>query len=58
MKVNIDFEQEINEIRLALHEKTKDMTPAELNEYYRKSTEDTIKEYGFKTVTRIKTDAS
>jgi len=58
MKINNDFEQEVNQIRLALHEKTKDMTPTELNEYYRKSTEDTIKEYGFKTVTHIKADAS
>ena len=58
MKVNNDFEQEVNLIRLALHEKTKDMTPAELNEYYRKSTEDIIKEYDLKTVTHIKADVS
>jgi len=58
MKVNNDFEKEVNEIRLAVHEKTKNMNPMELNEYYRKNTEDTIKEYGFKTVTHIKADAS
>ena len=48
----------VNNIRLAIYEETKNMTPAELNEYYRKSTEATIKEYGFKTVTHIKADAS
>ena len=58
MKINADFEQEVNHIRLNLYEKTKDMTPTELNEYYRKNTEDTIKEYGFKVVTHVKTDAS
>ena len=58
MKVNNDFEQEVNEIRLAIHEETKNMNPTELNEYYRKNTEDTIKKYGFKTVAHIKADAS
>ena len=58
MKFNKDFEQEVKEIRLAIHEETMNMTPTELNEYYRKNTEDVIKEYGFKTVTHIKADAS
>ena len=58
MKVNNDFEQEVNKIRLAIHEETNNMNPAELNEYYRKNTEDTIKKYGFKTVAHIKVDAS
>ena len=58
MKINADFEQEVNTIRLNLYEKTKDMTPTELNEYYRQSTEDTIKEYGFKVVIHVKMDAS
>ena len=58
MKVNNDFEKEVNEIRLAIHEKTKNMNPTELNEYYRKNTEDTIKEYGFRTVAYIEADVS
>jgi len=58
MNINNNFEQEVNNIRLAIHEETKNMTPAELNEYYRKNTEDTIKKYGFKTVSHIKAGAS
>jgi len=49
MKRTIDpIEQEIDEIRLKIYEETKDMTPAEINEYYRKSTEAATKKYGFK----------
>ena len=44
------IEQEINQIRLRIYEKTKDMTPAELTEYYRKSGEESAKKYGFKIV--------
>jgi len=48
MKRMIDpTEQEINEIRLKIYEETKDMTPAEINEYYRKSTAMAAKKYGF-----------
>jgi len=53
MKIDNDFEQEVNQIRLALYEETKNMTPAEVNEYYRKSTDDVMKEYGFRVVTQI-----
>jgi len=52
MKVDNNFEFEINQIRLAVYEKTKDMTPAELSEYYKKSTETAIQAYGFRTVTK------
>ena len=51
MKPSNPVEQEINKIRLAIYEKTKDMTPAQLTEYYKKSTEATIKKYGFKVIT-------
>jgi len=44
------IEQEINKIRLEIYEKTKDMTPAQLTEYYRKSGEASAKKYGFKVV--------
>ena len=50
MKPSNTIEQEVNQIRLSIYERTKDMTPAELTEYYKKSTEATIKEYGFKIV--------
>ncbi len=51
MKRTIDpIEQEINEIRLRIYEETKDMTPEQRSEYYRKSTEATIKEYGIEVV--------
>jgi len=45
------IEQEVNQIRLRIYEKTKDMTPEQLSEYYRQSTEATIKKYGFKVIT-------
>jgi hypothetical protein len=54
MKTISPIEQEVNQIRLAIYEKTKDMTPAELTEYYKQSTEATIKKYGFKVVANAK----
>jgi len=48
------IEQEVNQIRLGIYEKTKDMTPSQLQEYYRKSTEATIQEYGFRVVENVK----
>ena len=50
MKTPNTIEQEVNQIRLRIYEKTKDMTPAQLTEYYRHSTEATIKKYGFKVI--------
>ena len=48
MKMTSPIEQEVNQIRLKIYEKTKDMTPEQLTEYYKQSTEATIKKYGFK----------
>ena len=53
MKTN-SIEQEINQIRLRIYEKTKDMTPSQLTEYYRKSGEASAKKYGFKIVASAK----
>jgi len=50
MKTTSPIEQEVNQIRLKIYERTKDMTPEQLTEYYKQSTEATIKKYGFKTV--------
>ena len=50
MKTINKIEQEVNQIRLNIYEKTKDMTPAQLTEYYRKSGEATAQKYGFKIV--------
>jgi len=50
MKTISKIEQEINQIRLQIYEKTKDMTPAQLSEYYRKNTDATVQKYGFKIV--------
>ena len=50
MKTPNTIEQEINQIRLSIYEKTKDMTPTQLTEYYRKSGEASAKKYGFKIV--------
>ncbi|MDR1319847.1 MAG: hypothetical protein LBK56_00225 [Gracilibacteraceae bacterium] len=48
MKNSNVIEQEINQIRLNIYEKTKDMTPQQLTEYYRKSGEASAQKYGFK----------
>ena len=50
MKTSNNIEKEINQIRLRIYEKTKDMTPAQLTEYYKKSGEASAKKYGFKIV--------
>ncbi|MCL1917552.1 MAG: hypothetical protein FWG14_04440 [Peptococcaceae bacterium] len=52
MKFNT-IEQEINRIRLEIHEETKDMTPQQITEYYRASGEAAAKKYGFKRITSI-----
>ena len=44
------IEREIDRIRLEIYEETKDMTVAEIGEYYRKCAEEIAKEYGFKIV--------
>ena len=54
MKGISKVEQEVNQIRLIIYEKTKDMTPAQLTECYRKSGEATAKKYGFKIVSSAK----
>ena len=50
MKTINSIEHEVNNIRLAIYEKIKDMTPAQVTEYYRKSGEATAKKYGFKII--------
>ena len=54
MKTISKIEQEVNQIRLRIYEKTKDMTPSQLTEYYRKSGEATAQKYGFKIVASAK----
>ncbi|MCL1865720.1 MAG: hypothetical protein FWF73_07920 [Spirochaetes bacterium] len=54
MKAPNSIEQEINQIRLVIYEKTKDMTPSQLTEYYKQSTENMIKKYGFKVIASAK----
>jgi len=50
MKTISPIEQEVNQIRLAIYEKIKDMTPSQVTEYYKQSTEATIQKYGFKVI--------
>jgi hypothetical protein len=52
MKPISRVEREVNQIRLLIYEKTKDMTPAQLTEYYRQSGEASAEKYGFKIVAR------
>jgi len=54
MRTLSSIEQEVNKIRLQIYEKTKNMTPEQLTEYYRKSGESSAKKYGFKVVTSAK----
>ena len=54
MKTINPIEQEVNQIRLAIYEKIKDMTPTQITEYYRKSGEATAKKYGFKIIESAK----
>ena len=44
------IEKDINKIRLRIYEKTKDMSPQQLTEYYKKSGETSAKKYGFQIV--------
>jgi hypothetical protein len=50
MKTANTIEQEINQIRLQIYEKTKDMTPEQITDYYRRSGEASAKKYGFKII--------
>ena len=54
MKTISNVEQEVNQIRLKIYEKTKNMTPEQLTEYYRKSGEASARKYGFKIVASAK----
>ena len=54
MKTISPIEQEVNQICLKIHEKTKDMTPAQLSKYYRQSTEATIQKHSLKVITNAK----
>ena len=49
--ISSKIEREVNQIRLQIYEKTKNMNPSQLTEYYKQSTEATIKKYGFKIAT-------
>jgi hypothetical protein len=48
MKTISPVEQEVNQIRLAIYEKTKDMTPAQRAERTNRIAEEAAKKYGFK----------
>ena len=50
MKTISKIEQEVNQIRLTIYEKTKDMTPAQRAERTNKIAEAAAQKYGFKIV--------
>ena len=54
MKTPSTIEQDINKIRLAIYEETKDMTPAQRAERVNKIGEAAAKKYGFKIVASAK----
>ena len=55
-KVN-SIEKELNTIRIDLYEKTKDMSPSEMNAYIHAQVAPALKKYGIKTVGGPKSDA-
>jgi hypothetical protein len=57
MKKPNTIEQEINKIRLAIYEETKDMTPAQRAERVNKIGEAAAQKYGFKIIASAKTNA-
>ena len=54
MKNMKTIKQEINQIRLSIYEKTKDMTPTQLTNYNKKNTDAAIKKYGFRVIASAK----
>ena len=54
MKTISPIERDVNQIRLRIYEKIKDMTPAQVSEYYRQKTDATIKKYGFRVIASAK----
>ena len=54
MRILDPIEQEVNNIRLLINEKTKNMTPEQLTDFYRKSGEASAKKYGFVIVADAK----
>ncbi|MCL2500396.1 MAG: hypothetical protein FWE90_08675 [Defluviitaleaceae bacterium] len=54
MKSISSIEQEVNQIRIAIYEKTKNMTPAQRAERTNKIAEANAKKYGFKIVANAK----
>jgi hypothetical protein len=58
MKTISKIEQEINQIRLAIYEETKDMTPAQRAERVNQIGEAAVKKYGFKRVASARNDQS
>ena len=58
MKTPNTIEDEIDSIRLATYEKIRDMTPTQITEYYKRSTEAVIKQYGFKVVASARAETT
>ena len=50
MKTPNTIEDEIDQIRLKIYEETKDMTSAQITDYYSKSTEAAFNRIGYKRV--------
>ena len=53
MKKNNTIERDINKIRLAIYEETKDMTPQQRKERLEKSTNPAIQKYGLKVIPNV-----
>jgi len=53
MKTFKTVEQEVNQIRLKIHEETKNLTPEQYTERVRKIGENAAKKYGFQRIAGV-----
>jgi hypothetical protein len=52
MRYNNTFEDDLDATRIKLYEATKNMTPSERNEYYRKLVDPIYEKFGIKSIAR------
>ena len=56
MKKPNTIEKELNEIRLDFYEKTKGLSPSEMNEYIRSHVSSVHQKHGIQTISTLKTE--
>jgi len=56
LTLTCDIEREVNQIRLRIHEETKNMTLEQRREYYRQSSDAAAEKYGFQRIASAEDD--